>query len=129
MSGRSTKFHSQAEEAVIRSGPVVAESVGIAFSDLVKGTGLLSVSVIDGCIDEGSTLDPDSRLETTVLNKTSVSVSMTVVTAICLLNAILLTTLLGIFDAKVAVETTVTKMVGQSEGAAVAIGIGASVLA
>lgn len=131
MFGISIRFHSQADEAVIRSGPVVAESVGIALSDVVKGRGVVSGSVIDDCIDDGGMSDPDTRLETTVLEKLSISVSVTVVTSICLFTTILLfTRLLGVLsDAKVAVDTTVTKMVSQSEGAAVAIDIGASVLA
>lgn len=121
------------------SGPVVAERVGIAFFDVVKGRGLLPISAVDG-IDEKDTWDSDSGLETTVLKKMSVSVSVFAVTSACLLNTILLSSsanrktkvlvkLPGLSDANVAVDTTVTKTIGQFEGAAVAIDAGASVLA
>lgn len=75
-----------------------------------------------------------------MLKKISVWVSVTVVTSACLLNTILLSSsadrktkvlvkLFGLSDANVAVDTTVTKIVGQSEGEAVGIDTEASVLA
>lgn len=74
-----------------------------------------------------------------MLKKVSVSVSVTVVTSACFLNTILssspadrkikvLVRLPELSDANVAVDTTVTKIVGQSEGAPVGIETGASVL-
>lgn len=59
MGRRSTKLYSQAEEAVMRSGPEVAERVGIAFFDVVEERALLSVSVVGGIFD-GDMSDSDS---------------------------------------------------------------------
>lgn len=44
---------------MIISGPVVAERVGMAFFDVVKGKGLLSMSVVDGINDKDMS-DSDS---------------------------------------------------------------------
>lgn len=59
MASRNSILHSQAEDAVIISGPVVAERVGMAFFDVVKGKGLLSMSVVDG-INDRDMSDSDS---------------------------------------------------------------------
>lgn len=128
----------QAEEAVTRSGPWVAERVGIALCDVFKGRGSVSVSV-GGDTDDGGVLDPGSGMGTTVLKTTSVSVSVTVFTSTCLLTSVMrpssaeceakaLLKLLGLSEANVAVDTTVTNTVDQSESAAVGIDPGASVL-
>lgn len=60
---RNAKYHSHAEDAVTRSGPFVAERVGIALCDVVRGEVSLSVSVSvsidDGC-DKGGSLNSDN---------------------------------------------------------------------
>lgn len=77
------QWDSQAEDAVTRSGPLVAERVGIALRDVVNGKSPMSVSIGEGS-DDGGVLNSGNRPETTVLVVIPVSVFVTVVTSSCL---------------------------------------------
>lgn len=130
----------QADEAVIRSGPLVAERVGIALRDVFKEGRSPSVFVGDG-IDDVTMLDPDIRLKTNVLVTTFVSTSVTVIATDCLLTAavppshsprqakvLLKAPPSFCSSANVTIETIVIATVDQPEGAAVGIDTGDSVL-